>query len=84
MISHFADLDQPKRTGINTFHVQHAQYENEQIRRELGHFKPSQFQWFLYLFFYFNKTKIAPEVNILTLWLHNSKENKWLPWTIYI
>ena len=44
MISHFADLDSPKRHGINTFHVQHAQYENEQIRRDLGHFKPSQFQ----------------------------------------
>jgi hypothetical protein len=41
MISHFADLDQPKRNGINTFHVQHAQYENEQLRRDLGHFKPS-------------------------------------------
>ncbi len=44
MISHFADLDQPKRSGINTFHVQHAQYENEQSRRDLGHFKPSHFQ----------------------------------------
>ncbi|CAF1322747.1 unnamed protein product [Adineta steineri] len=42
MVSHFTDLDQPKRSGINTFHVQHAQYENEQLRRELGHFKPSQ------------------------------------------
>ncbi|CAF1134053.1 unnamed protein product [Adineta ricciae] len=44
MISHFTDLDQPKRSGINTFHVQHAQYENEQMRRELGHFQPSQIQ----------------------------------------
>lgn len=44
MISHFADLDQPKRNGINTFHVQHSQYENEQVRKDLGHFKPSAFQ----------------------------------------
>ncbi|CAF3137159.1 unnamed protein product [Rotaria socialis] len=44
MVSHFTDLDKPKRTGINTFHVQHAQYENEQLRRDFGHFKPSQFQ----------------------------------------
>ncbi|CAF1203875.1 unnamed protein product [Rotaria sp. Silwood1] len=44
MVSHFTDLDKPKRNGINTFHVQHAQYENEQLRRDLGHFKPSQFQ----------------------------------------
>ena len=44
MISHFSDLDQPKRDGINTFHVQHAQYENEHIRRDLGHFQPSAIQ----------------------------------------
>jgi len=42
MHSHFTDLDQPRRNGINTFHVQHSQYENEQLRTDLGHFKPSQ------------------------------------------
>ncbi|CAF0733396.1 unnamed protein product [Didymodactylos carnosus] len=41
MISQFTDVDQPRRSGINTFHIQHGSYENREMRREMGHFAPT-------------------------------------------
>ena len=34
MISQFSDIDGPKRAGINTFHVQHGEYPNQQMKTE--------------------------------------------------
>jgi hypothetical protein len=34
MVSQFSDIDSPKREGINTFHVQHGQYPNQNLKNE--------------------------------------------------
>ena len=34
MISQFSDIDGPKRDGINTFHVQHGTYPNQEMKHE--------------------------------------------------
>lgn len=34
MISQFSDIDAPKREGINTFHVQHGQYPNQEMKKQ--------------------------------------------------
>jgi len=36
MVSQFSDIDGPKRTGINTFHIQHGIYPNQTIRKQLN------------------------------------------------
>ena len=36
MQSQFTDLDSPKRTGINTFHVQHGEYPNQVIKNQIN------------------------------------------------
>lgn len=34
MISQFSDIDAPKREGINTYHVQHGEYPNQEMKRQ--------------------------------------------------
>lgn len=36
MVSQFSDIDSHKRSGINTFHVQHGEYPNQVIRKQLN------------------------------------------------
>ena len=36
MVSQFTDIDGPKRSGINTFHVQHGEYPNQKIKNEFN------------------------------------------------
>lgn len=40
--SQFSDIDGPKRTGINTFHVQHGEYPNQKMKHELNARSASQ------------------------------------------
>ena len=35
MVSHFSDIDGPKRAGINTFHIQHGEYPNLNVKQKL-------------------------------------------------
>lgn len=34
-VSQFSDIDGPKRTGINTFHIQHGEYPNQVMKHKM-------------------------------------------------
>lgn len=34
-VSQFSDIDGPKRTGVNTYHVQHGEYPNQVVKHKM-------------------------------------------------
>jgi len=52
MVSQFGDIDGPKRAGINTWHIQHGEYPNQNLRHQLDARRSNN----IFEMEYFNKT----------------------------